>query len=154
MPRRTRKNKRHSRKKTHSRSARKSRRKNISLLENDADLHQVIAKLNTVINLCCLGQHKIESPGRVLTGLDPRMLDFSPAPSSGSSVKLRRSSRLAKKAAKAAHKPSTKKRGKNEFFTKMLAAKKAKAPSFEYRGTTYKATKGGNAGQLTVYKKA
>lgn len=53
-------------------------------------------------------------------------------------------------------KKSRKKRkgGQNEFFKKMLAAKKAKAPSFEYNGNTYKATKGGNAGQLTVYKKA
>ncbi len=145
MPRRTRK-KHRCRRKTHSAHTSKSGRKKISLLGKDADLDQVIAKLNTVINVCCLGGKEIESPGRVLTGLDPQMLDFSPASSAKKKGMPRRSKRLAQKR-------STKKRGKNEYFKKMLAAKAAKAPSFQYKGHTYKATKGGNAGQLIVYKK-
>lgn len=145
MPRRTRK-KHRSRRKTPGAHTSKSGRKKISLLAKDADLDQVIAKLNTVINVCCLGGKEPESTGRVLTGLDPQMLDLSPASSAKKKVIPRRSKRLA-------HKRSTKKRGKNEYFKKMLAAKAAKAPSFQYKGNTYKATKGGNAGQLIVYKK-
>ena len=135
MLRRTRK-KHRSRRKTQSAHTSKSGRRKISLLAKDADLDQVIAKLNTVINVCCLGEKETESSG----------LDFSPVSSAKKKVILRRSKRLA-------HKRSTKKRGKNEYFKKMLAAKAAKAPSFQYGGHTYKATKGGNAGQLIVYKK-
>ena len=46
------------------------------------------------------------------------------------------------------------KRKVNEYFRRMLDAKKNKSPSFTYNGNTYKATKGGGAGQLIVYKKA
>ena len=121
MARRTRKNKQRGGKKSR-RHTRSTSRKKIALLGNDADLHQIIAKLNNVITLCCQGEH-------------------TPHHHSAEPSKKHKT------------KSSSKKRGKNEFFTKMLAAKKAKSPSFEYNGNTYKATKGGNAGQLVVYKK-
>ena len=124
MARRTRKNKQHNGKKTKRHHTRSVGRKKIALLGSDADLQQVIAKLNNVITLCCHSDH---------------------------TVSHQQSQPHHKK-----HKTKSvsKKRGKNEFFTKMLAAKKAKSPSFEYNGNTYKASKGGNAGQLTVYRKA
>ena len=156
MTRKTRK-KRSSRKKTQSHT-RKLGGKQISLLGNNADLNQVIRKLNDVIMLCChegsVKQTESESPGRVLPGLDPRMLNFSPASSTKKKAMPRRSKRLAMKMVKAEHKQSPKKRGKNEFFKKMLAAKAAKASSFEYKGKIYKASKRGKTGQLIVYKKA
>ena len=52
---------------------------------------------------------------------------------------------------------SRKKKGKrklNPYFKRMIEAKKKKSSSFTYNGNTYRAEKGGNAGQLTVYKKA
>ena len=123
MARRTRKNKQHNGKKTQRHHTRSAGRKKIALLGSDADLQQVIAKLNNVITLCCQGEHPV-------------------------------SHQQSHHHKKHKTKSASKKRGKNEFFTKMLAAKKAKSPSFEYNGNTYKATKGGSAGQLTVYKKA
>ncbi len=106
MTRKTRK-KRSSRKKTQSRT-RKLGGKQISLLGNNADLNQVIRKLNDVIMLCChegsVKQTESESPGRVLPGLDPRMLNFSPASSAKKKAMPRRSKRLAMKMVKAEHK--------------------------------------------------
>ena len=122
MTRKTRKNKQRGGKKTHRHHTRSAGRKKITLLGNDADLQQIIAKLNNVITLCCQGEH-------------------TPHHHSAEPSKKHKT------------KSSSKKRGKNEFFTKMLAAKKAKSPSFEYNGNTYKATKGGSSGQLVVYKK-
>lgn len=123
---RTRKNKQRSGKKS-KRHTRSASRKRIALLGEDADLKQVIAKLNSVITLCCQSERS--------------------APHHSEEHSKKHSKKHTTKSA-------SKKRGKNEFFTKMLAAKKSKAPSFEYNGNTYKATKGGNAGQLVVYKKA
>jgi hypothetical protein len=45
-----------------------------------------------------------------------------------------------------------KSRGKNEFFSLMLKAKKTNAPSFTYKGKTYKRTTTKNG--LIFYKKA
>ena len=45
-----------------------------------------------------------------------------------------------------------KSRGKNEFFTLMLKAKKNDSPSFKYKGKTYKRSKSKTG--LIVYKKA
>ena len=53
MARRTRKNKQHNGKKTKRHHTRSVGRKKIALLGSDADLQQVIAKLNNVITLCC-----------------------------------------------------------------------------------------------------
>jgi len=45
-----------------------------------------------------------------------------------------------------------KSRGKNEFFTLMLKAKKNSSPSFTYKGKTYKRSTSKTG--LVVYKKA
>lgn len=45
-----------------------------------------------------------------------------------------------------------KSRGKNEFFSLMLKAKKTNAPAFSYKGKTYKRTTTKNG--LIFYKKA
>ena len=64
---------------------------------------------------------------------------------------MKRRSMMKKKSAmkKRSMKKSMKKRGKNQFFKLMLAAKKANKKSFSYKGKTYtKRTKG----HLTFYK--
>ena len=139
MVRRTRKNKR--------KNSNKTRRAGGSgahptVLPAGATLAQVIAQLNNVITFCC---GKAGSSGMSVPVF--RAAGAGAGPSSGGVGGI----------AHGGNKKSRKKRkgGKvNEYFTKMLAAKKANAPSFEYKGNTYKATPGGNAGQLTVYKKA
>lgn len=126
MARRTRKNKRTNRNKTRHRRG-GGAGSAPTPLPAGATLAQVTATLNNVIVYCCGAHSSLEK------------LKKPKAPSAGGAAFGGR---------------KKKKRGKNEFFTKMLAAKAAKAPSFEYKGMTYKATKGGSAGQLVVYKKA
>ena len=139
MARRTRKNKRKNRNKTRRAGGAGA---HPTVLPAGATLAQVITQLNNVITFCC---GKAGSSGMSVPV--PRAAGAGAGPPSGAFGG----------AVHGGNKKSRKKRkgGKvNEFFTKMLAAKKAKAPSFEYNGNTYKATKGGSAGQLTVYKKA
>ena len=139
MVRRTRKNKRKNSNKTH-RAGGAGRQPHV--VPAGATLAQVIVELNNVISFCC---GKAGSSGMSVPVF--RAGAAGAGPPSGTVGGI----------AHGGNKKSRKKRkgGKvNEYFTKMLAAKKAKAPSFEYKGNTYKATPGGNAGQLTVYKKA
>ena len=135
MARRTRKNKRKNHNKTRRAGGAGA---HPTVLPAGATLAQVITQLNNVITFCC---GKAGSGGMSVPV--PHAASAGPADRRGGAVH-------------GGNKKSRKKRkgGKvNEFFTKMLAAKKSKAPSFEYNGNTYKATKGGSAGQLMVYKK-
>ena len=75
--------------------------------------------------------------------------------SSKVSRKVKRGSKVAKRVSRkrnSTKRKSGKNRKMNTFFIMMLAAKKAKEPSFVYNGKTYKRKEGKNG--MVFYKKA
>ena len=71
----------------------------------------------------------------------------------GNKTTKKSSKKAAKSSAKSSAKATKKKKKKpNEFFKKMIEAKRKGLPSFEYNGNTYKGTKHATLGM--VYKKA
>jgi len=66
--------------------------------------------------------------------------------------KSKKSRKGSKKGSRKARKTRKRKRGLNPYFKLMLAAKKAGAASFKYKGKTYKGRKHNRLGM--IYKKA